>query len=160
MQMLYGYSQAVIEWVGQFIEGGERGFDNGVAIGVVNAEGSLVAGIVYHNWAPGAGVIEMTAAATDPRWMTRNVLRSVFLYPFGQIGCQAVVFLRNSDNERVGKLLRGIGVTEYEIPRLGGVNTSKFVGVLTREDFMASRWMRKPQQAPGQSDVVPLRRAG
>ena len=86
MTPLYGHSALVADFVAKLIPGCERGFGACTAIGVIDDDLKLVAGWVYHNWHPEAGVIEISGASVNRRWLTRHVLRALFAYPFGKGG--------------------------------------------------------------------------
>ena len=42
----------------------------------------LVAGTLYHNWHPESGVIELSSASTDRRWLTKPVVKAMFHMAF------------------------------------------------------------------------------
>ena len=86
MNYLYGYDAEVAQFVAQLIPScRERGFGRCKTIGVLDGEGMLIAGLVYHNYDPDARVIEISAAALTQAgkiWMTRETLKRMFQYPF------------------------------------------------------------------------------
>ena len=67
MTPLYGHSKAVAAFVSKMIPGCEGGFGSCTAIGFLDNGGKLIAGIVFHNWHPETGVIEISGAATTKR---------------------------------------------------------------------------------------------
>ena len=73
MDYVYGYENIVAKFVADLIPSvGARGFGNCKTIGIIDG-GMLVAGLVYHNWDPDAGVIEISGAALPGEpWMTRE----------------------------------------------------------------------------------------
>src|SRR5688572_17234288 len=105
----------VSAFVGSRIEGGERGFGNCKGIGVWR-DGRLVAGMVFHNWNPENGVIEISSAADDSRWLTSAVRHKMFSYPFEEIGCQMVVLRVAESNGRMVRIARAYGFTGHLIP--------------------------------------------
>lgn len=98
-----------------------------------------VAGFVFHNWEPQAGVIEVTAYALSPKWATRANLRALFSYPFDQCGCQMVVARTGVDNRFARRLWQAFGAAEYVIPRLNGRNNDGVLYTLTAEQWAKSR---------------------
>ncbi|MGN7808027.1 hypothetical protein ACTJKE_36100 [Ensifer sp. 22521] len=72
-------NQTIADFVASHIAGCERGFADFTTMGV-EEHGALVAGVVFHNYAPEAGVIELSAASTSKRWLTRPVLKGMFDY--------------------------------------------------------------------------------
>jgi hypothetical protein len=77
VKYLYGHDGAVCDFVASLIPScRERGFGNAKAIGVLNNDGFLIAGIVYHNYDPDAEIIEISGAALPGvNWLTRETLR-------------------------------------------------------------------------------------
>jgi len=127
----------VARWVAQHIPGCERGFGNCTALAVIDAD-TLVAGIVYHNYAPAAGVIEISASSTTPRWLTRSVLFEMFSYPFEQIGCQLVAMRIRPSDKPLRRMLKAYGFSEYLIPRLRGRHEAELVMTLTDDAWRAN----------------------
>lgn len=99
----------------------------------------LLAVMVYHNWDPGAQVIEISGAAETPRWLTRPVLRAMYHYPFALLGCQMVVQRNSAKNHRLNSMLDRLGFTGHVIKRLRGRDEDEIVFTLTREE-----WERNP----------------
>lgn len=83
------------------------------AFGVLREDGALVAGVVFSDWKPAFGTVELSGAAVDPRALasTRN-LRVFGSYAFGQLDCFRVWARTATANVRARKWLRGIGFTE------------------------------------------------
>lgn len=111
---------------------GEGGFGECQALGFLDADGVLEAGIVYHNWRPSAGIIEISAASINRRWGTRGRLNLIFDYPFNRIGCQMVV-ARHSEHNPVRRIWKALGASEIVIPRLRGRDEAECVATLTVE---------------------------
>lgn len=137
MKPLFGHDEAVSKFVASIIPGMERGFGPNKAIGIINSDGVLVAGLVYHNWEPEAGVIEVSGAAIDSRWMTRPILQVMYDYPFLTCGCQMIVQRNSAKNEHLNKQLRRWGYSEYRIPRMKGRDEDGIVFTLTSEQWEA-----------------------
>lgn len=122
----------------------QPGFDRDLEFGECQAvgfaiRGELVAGAVFQNWNPKAGTIEISAGATDPRWMGRKSLRTIFGYVFDQAGCQLCILQVADGNHRMRSIARRLGFTEYLIPRLFGRNTDGAIYTLTAEQWAKSR---------------------
>lgn len=106
---------------------------------VINGAGEMVAGLVFHNYAKDAGVIEVSAAAITPKWATRGILSAAMGYAYGQLGCQAVVGRTAPDNAPTRRLWAALGAQEYEIPRLRGRDTPEIVMVVTDDAWQSSK---------------------
>ncbi len=136
MTLLYGHDVLVADFVARNIPGCGRGFTNCKAIGVLGEQG-LIAGVVYHNWAPEAGVIEMSCAATDARWLNKRILHTIFAYPFEEVRCQMVVTRVSENNKRMVRIFRAMGFDEHLIPRLRGRGENEFIFTLTDDAWQS-----------------------
>lgn len=135
LDYVYGYDAIVADFVAQLIPHCRRGFGPNVkAIGVVDHRGALIAGIVYHNWDPEAGIIEISGAALPGQpWLSRETLKRMFQYPFLVCGCQMVVQRTPADDERLLYVLARYGYTFIPFPRLFGRHRDGVICHLTRE---------------------------
>lgn len=153
MLPFWGHDQAVAAWVARHIPGCERGFDTCRAMGVLDGE-RLVAGMVYHNWEPEHGVVEISGAAITARWLTRPVLWQMFAYPFQGIGCQMVLMRVSERNEQwngrgLPRLLKAYGFDKHTIPRLYGRHEDGHVFSLTDDAWRDNGFHRKELAAHG-----------
>jgi len=144
MQIVWGgasdplVNKGIEEFVSLSIPGCERGFSPCTSMGVIR-DGILIAGIVYHNWSPETGVIEISGAATDSRWLNRHTLHAMFEYPFDQLGCQMVVARHSEHNKRLRRMWRAVGATEFVIPRLKGRDEAMVVSTFTDDAWREGR---------------------
>jgi RimJ/RimL family protein N-acetyltransferase len=128
-----------VEFAQQRLPNCSRGFDNPWCIGVFSRD-NRVGVIVYSGWQPESQVVEMSACADDPRWLSRTVLQTAFRYPFQVLDCQLVVWRVSERNERTLRLADRLGFAGTLIPRLLGREEGQFVLTLTAEDWAASRY--------------------
>lgn len=138
----------VSKFVASLIHGCERGFSNATAIGFARDE-RLVSGVVYHNWQPEAGVIELSAASVTRDWLDKSTLNAIFSYPFDQLKCQMCVARISEHNTRTRRIWRALGATEYKIPRLRGPSEAEIISTLTRETWKSGRFSK--EDANGQA---------
>ena len=117
-------------------------FGEQVTLGVFR-DSTLIGAAIYHNWNPQFGVIEISGAATDSRWLTRSVLREMYRYPFEQLGCQMVVQRTPATNERLLGILARLDFDFIEIPRLRGRNEAETVCTLTDDAYKAGKFFRE-----------------
>ena len=143
MQYLYGQDEIVSHFVATLIPHARRGFGRCKAIGVLDNDGRLIGGMVYHNYDPEAEIIEMSGAATDPRWLTRATLGVVYQYPFQVCDCQMVVMRVPADNERLLRQLAVFGYAFIRMPRLFGRDRDGVICTLTVEDWMANKFNQR-----------------
>lgn len=134
----------VERFVAQMIPHCSRGFGNCVTMGVLDDNGLLMAGIVYHNWDKEAEHIEISGAALTPRWLTREVLRAMFDYPFGPLcNCQMVVMRLPVDNKRLVYLLSRYGFEFVRQRRMFGRERDGFIASLTVEDWANNKFNKQ-----------------
>src|SRR5215831_17384921 len=92
LRHLWNENELVGEFVAALIPHCRRGFGANIrTLGVLDDD-QLIAGVVYHNWDVDAGIMEISGAATHPRWLSRRTLMLMHCYPFGvDCKCQMVV---------------------------------------------------------------------
>lgn len=118
----------------------ERGFGACRAIGIVDDDDELVAGAVFHNLDPEAGLIELSGAALPGRqWLTRATLKLVFQFAFLQCRCQMLVHRTLASNERVLGQLARLNYRFIAVPRLFGRDHDGVLCLLTYEDWVAGK---------------------
>lgn len=127
---VFGRNAEVSALLQGLIPGCDRGFDAFTSIGFGDP---LVAGVIYHNWHPEAGVIELSAASRHRGWLNRKNLGVIFQYPFVTLDCQMCVARISEKNTRARRIWSALGATEYIIPRLRGENEAEVIATLTRE---------------------------
>lgn len=136
MRLLYGHDEAVAKFVADQMEQDPVAiFGNCRAIGVIDATGLLVGGVVYHNWWPTAQTIEISSAAITPKWLTPFILDTVFGYAFDAAGVQLIVTRNSAKNTRVHRLLSRYGFDRIDVPRLYGRDEGGVIWTLTEETY-------------------------
>ena len=114
------------------------------AIGIIDERNELIAGIVYFNYNPEAGTIEMSVEALPKqRWLTPTTLGVMFQYPFVHCGCQMLITKTMARSTHVLRMLAAMNFALIRIPRAGGRNEDGVLALLTVEDWMASRFTKR-----------------
>jgi hypothetical protein len=104
---------------------------------------SLIAVILYNNYQPEAGVIEMHGASVSRRWLTRPVLTQMFEYPFRQVGCQMAVMRVSERDTSLLRILTAYGFDHVTIPRMRGRDEGERLFWLTDDAWKANKFTRK-----------------
>jgi RimJ/RimL family protein N-acetyltransferase len=143
IEFLYGQDEAVAQFVAQFVQHGRTGFGRCKTIGVIDDDGRLIAGFVYHTYNDAAGVIEMGAAAIDRRFLTRATLRRMFEYPFIECGCQMLITQVHADNEALLDQFARLNFNMTLIPRLFGRDDDGVYCTLTDDQWLDSKFSRR-----------------
>ena len=146
----YGDNPAQNKAVGDFVSNlcfGRPGvMDSYCSMGVVHG-GKLVAGTLFHNWHPECGVIEMTSASVDRRWLSRSVIQSMFTMAFNTIGAQLVTLRVSENNADMIAIAKRFGFDGVLIPRLRGRNEAEWIFTLTDDAWLNSRFCRTDNKA-------------
>lgn len=133
------FTQAVGNFVSTAIFGKPGRIGDYCAMAVVDGE-KIIAGVLYNNFRPDAGVIEMHAASVDKRWLTRPVLKAMFSLPFDQFGCQLCALRVSEHNKPMIRIAEAYGFKAFHIPRLRGRDEDEFILTLTDDDWRANRF--------------------
>lgn len=107
-----------------------------------------VAGVVFHNWEPKAGVIELSAYASRRDWMTSARLRQIFGYVFDAAGCRIAIARISESNTRTRRIWRALGAREYLIPEIRGEGEAECVTILHKADWLNSKFMKERRETP------------
>jgi RimJ/RimL family protein N-acetyltransferase len=105
--VLFGADEVVAEFVKQRVS--NTSFSQFTALGVVR-NNRLVAGVVYHRFRQID--IEVVIAADTANWCFPATMRTLFAYPFGQLGVQRISAVVGRKNKMSRKLVKGLGFKE------------------------------------------------
>lgn len=97
------------EWVAHHI-GRKVGWSAWYAIGVEKC-GQLIGGVVMNEFVPGQRCF-IHVAATDRRWLSRDLIATVFYCAFIRNRCQVILATIDADNTNSLRLTIGIGFNE------------------------------------------------
>jgi hypothetical protein len=141
---VYGHEEIIAPFVAELIPHCRRGFGVNIrTMGVVDESGRLIAGIVWHNWDPDAGIIELSGAALPKsNWLTRRTLWRMYAFPFNDCGCQMVVQRTPSDDLNLLGLLAAYGFDFVTVKRFFGRERDGVIATLTKEAWLANKFNR------------------
>lgn len=118
--------------------GAPRGFGPAATLGVLEGE-RFIGAVVFNNWSPEDGTIEMSAAADSKRWLTRSVLNAMFNFCFHECGCQLVALRVSERNSGMIEIARRFGFSETRIDRLRGRDEAEIIFTFTDDAWTAHR---------------------
>ena len=133
--------EAVARFLADRIGGWPDGWQIGTILAIAKGD-KIVAAVLFHNWQPQNGVIEISAASDDRRWLSRAVMQDMIAYAFVQMAAQAVV-ARMDAGRRLIRIFEAVGFRQYEIPRMRGRDKAEAVLVLGDDEWAESRFNRK-----------------
>jgi RimJ/RimL family protein N-acetyltransferase len=159
MKLLFGHSDTVERFVAGLIPRCADGFGPCQAIGVIDNDGKLLAGWVWHGWDPSAETMEFSGASLTPHWMTQDILHKLFAYAFDEIGCQMVLTRNSEGNKRLHRQLARYGFTRWDVPRLFGRRENGVFWTLTDDDWRANNFHpgTKSHEQTQTADAAPPR---
>lgn len=109
----------------------------------------LIAGVLYHNWQPQEGVIELSAGSQSKRWLTRPVLKAMFGLPFDRWGCQLAVLRVSERNRPMIRIAKAYGFDDYRIPRLRGRDEAEHIMTLTDDAWRSNGFHKEHRHGQG-----------
>lgn len=142
MRLRVGDDVVVAHWVAARIGHVEDGSSFGpcAAIGVEDRAGQLIGGVVYHNYMPAVGNMELSFAATSPRWLTRSIICGLLSYPFEQLQCRRVTGVTPRRATSARRFLDQFGFKREGCVRWGFGDDHAIISGLLREEWKASKW--------------------
>lgn len=117
-RMLFGCDERVAQFVTDIL-GECLASDSFRAIGVLSENrSSLIAGVVYHSFT--GPNIAVDIASTSPKWCRKPILKSLFDYPFEQLGCRRITSIVSEENAKSIRFTEGLGFRREGVMREGG----------------------------------------
>lgn len=136
--------QPVVAWALPRLPGAGDGFGECRAVAVMR-DNRIAAAAIYYNFRGVAGIdrqCEISFASDDPNWATRQTVTFILHYPLVQLDCRRITALTEADNERVHRLLSGVGfVREGRHLDMFGDKPAVSFG-MTQRWFLKSKWHR------------------
>jgi len=121
-----------------------RPFGKCQALGIIDEQGRMIAGIVYHNWMPEAGVVDISVAALPGTgWFSRETVWRMYAWPFIDMEAQMVSHLVPADALHTQRQLATLGCMLIDIPRILGRDRDGVLGLLTREAWESSKFHQR-----------------
>lgn len=164
MKLLYGHDAEVAHWVAQRIAhvGDGASFGPCVAIGVIDGAGVLKGGVVYHNWLPTYGNVELSFASEGRRWLTREIICSLLRYAWVQLQVIRLTAVTPQTATSARRFLDDFGFKREGVVRQGfGKTENAIISGLLRREWEASKWAKPLAQrrearlrAHGQENTV------
>jgi len=136
VKLLYGHSSSVAQWVSKNIahmQGAE--FGPLEAIGVIDDDGTLVAGVVFHDYQPAFKTIQVSVAASTPRWFNRRILKEILAYPFERLRVNLIWSSIVHDNARAIRFNKGIGFVQEGVARYRFGSKHAYVSSMTFKEY-------------------------
>lgn len=118
-------------------------FGAAVGFSFLDSHGHIKAGVVFHNYSPSSGVVEMSAASDDKRWLNRQNLNVLFDYAFETANCRIVVARHSASNSTAIKLWDRLGANQYTLPELRAPGEDEVLATLSNEAWQNGNFIKK-----------------
>ncbi len=138
MRLATGFDAVVAQWVADRIPGVD-GFGPCAALGVVDTQDNLVAGVVFHDYQPQYANIQVSFASERADWLTPRLLRSILSYPFQQLGVARITTLTPKRNRAARQFLRKFGFFHEGTIRKGFGDDDAIVSGLLKTEWLEHR---------------------
>lgn len=116
----------------------------GNAIGVVDDNNVLTAGVTYTQWS-GPNIVLDVAAEPGKRWCTPDVLYMLLSFPFEQLKCSRVTAPISSANTRCRRFVEKLGFS-LEATLEGACKDGDLLIYRMKKD--ECRWLQRPEVLP------------
>lgn len=156
MKLLYGHSAEVAAWVGWRIELTRKRlernpqmppFGAAQAIGVLDRNNQLVAGVVYHNWDPDCQSVELSFAADTSKWLTRNLICELLAYPYETLGVNRINACTPKTYREARRFIEKFGFRREGCATDGfGPGRDAIISRLLKREWLQTKWA-KPRSA-------------
>lgn len=134
-------------FVSQRIWGHPDGFRTFSSMAVARGT-TIIGGVIFHDYQPERGTVEMSVAGDHGRWITRGVVNDAMHFIFDMLGCQMVFGQAASNNPDALSMDRRIFTSEVVIPRLMGRYIDGHVFSLAEEEWRLHPLNKSAKLAP------------
>lgn len=136
--MMFFGDETVSEWVRKRAPEPIESYGEHISVGIADAEGKLIAGVVYNNYSQGN--IELSIASISPLWATKHRIESILGYPFKQLGCRRLTAVTARDNHRIRDFLKRLGFMHEGTLHDALERGDAVIYGMTKRYFLRSKW--------------------
>jgi RimJ/RimL family protein N-acetyltransferase len=141
------WSEPVAKWVAEQIGTGVE-WGPCQAIGVVTEDDTLIGGVVFSNYQPHFGNIEVSFASIRRNWLTPCLIQGILGYAFDQLRVSRITTLTPKRNRAARQFLKKFGFVEEGNVRGGFGTDDMIVSGLLAKEWAGHRFNGKAK-APG-----------
>lgn len=140
MKIVYDRSDDVAAYL-QRLFGYNRPFECVYALGV-ERDGAICGGVLFNNYWPERGRIEMTFGG-EPGWVRRPIIAAALGYAFGDLRVDLILGHTRPGNRSIRALCRHVGADEVIIPHVGVDGEPEALLLLTWAAFKVSQFRER-----------------
>lgn len=135
MQLVNG--AGIAEWVVARLPAPTHIGEN-MALGIINDQGSLIAGAIYHNYRDTD--VEITFASISPMWAKPEFIRALLDLPFLGMGVRRITCHTHKKNKKPQKLLISLGFMHEGTLHDATDEGDLYIYGMTRKWYLRSKW--------------------
>jgi RimJ/RimL family protein N-acetyltransferase len=125
-------------YVATRLHGDESVYADCGSLGIVSDK-KLLGAVLFHNWQPDFGTIELSAAADSPRWLLKQTIREIMGICFDQLQCQQIFSRMAADNERAAQIYEFLGFNCILLPNMRGAGKHEYLMLLTVDEWRENK---------------------
>lgn len=129
--------QAVTGYMSVLIWGKTRPMPDGTALLITHRDKALGA-VLFHNWHPDHGTVEISIASTSPRWLTKKTIRAMADYVFNTLKAQAGYMRVDARRTDICRQLEACGFLRVDVPHMRGKGLSEAFFIMGVDEWSAS----------------------
>lgn len=139
LSLVEGFDKIVRDFVASRAPMGHAEFTDGdKGFAIVNGRGELVAGIVFSEWRPHFGTLELSAVALNSACLSPGIVSALGDYAFRKLNANRVWARTSSKNYRATRLLSNLGFTpEGTAVHFYGVNRNAVTFRMLKHEWIA-----------------------
>lgn len=126
------------DFAAHIVFGRENDFGPCGSMGIFK-DSKLIATIIFHGWQPEYGIMEISAAATSPAWLTKRTIREIMANCFDRHDCQQIVSRMAVDNKRAIQIYKFLGFKSVRLPNMRGSGKHEWLMLLLKDQWVAHR---------------------
>lgn len=151
LKLLHGHADEVAAWVGWRIPLVRKRLERGIAqpfgpayaIGVLDRENRLVAGVVYHNWDPDCRSVELSFASDTPKWLHPSLIRELMGYAYESLQVNRVNALTPKHFKDARRFLDKFGFKREGCATDGfGPGQDAIISRLLKREWLETKWAK------------------
>lgn len=147
MRLALGFDEDVARYVASRIPG-VTDFGPCSAIGVIDSHDRVAGGVVFHDYQPQFGNIQVSFASERSDWLTPKLLRGIMNYAFGQLACVRITCLTPKKNREARQFLQKFGFQVEGKVRKGFGEDDCIISGLLRSEWENHRFNRRASKSP------------
>lgn len=108
-------------------------------IGVLR-DGVVKGVIVFHDWRPEYGTVEITGAGVNPSWCSKRVVKEIYRVCFTSLNANQIVARCDAANLTTTRIFKALGFNVVALPNMRGPDRDELFFYITRNEWNNTRF--------------------